>query len=273
MSQLNHALEYLSQTMTDIIALLTTSPQDFRGGGIWPVIQTLHGTMQAVAYALMVLFFCFGIFKTAANVAELKRPEIAFKMFFRFALTKAAISHGMELLLAVLRLAQGMLSSAAGSLKDLSALASVLPQEAISKIGQTGFFESIPVFLVAFIGHLGVIAMCFIMLLTVYGRFFRVYIFTAIAPIPLSSFAGETSSMIGKSFAKAYAGVCVEGLTIVLACVVFSAYTSSSGVTIDPGGSAWDIVSKYVVDLLFNLLVLVSTVRMSERISKEMMGL
>lgn len=258
--------------MTDIVDLLTTSPQSFRGGGIWPVIQSLHGTMQAVAYALMVLFFCFGVFKTAANVAELKRPEVAVKMFIRFALTKAAVSHGMELLLALLSMSQGLLVNVSNSLGDLGSFAATLPQEVATKVGQVGFFESIPIFLISFVGHLGVIAMCFVMLLTVFGRFFRLYIYTAIAPIPLSSFAGETSSMIGKSFIKAYAGVCIEGITIVIACVIFSAYIGT-GLTFDASASAWEIITHFVVDLLFNLLVLVATVRMSERITKEMMGL
>lgn len=163
--------------------------------------------MQAVAYALLVLFFCFGIFKTAANVAELKRPEIAVKMFIRFALTKAAITHGMELLLSFMRISQSLLSSVGNSLNAMGTFATTLPEQVLTKVQQVGFFDSIPIFLIAFVGHLGVIAMCFIMLLTVYGRFFRLYIYTAIAPIPLSSFAGETSSMIGKSFIKSYAGV------------------------------------------------------------------
>ena len=49
------------------------------------------------------------------------------------------------------------------------------------------------------------------MIMTVYGRFFKLYLYTAIAPVPLSAFAGEPSQNIGKSFIKSYAAVCLEG--------------------------------------------------------------
>ena len=56
--------------------------------------------------------------------------------------------------------------------------------------------------------------------MSVYGRFFRLYLYTAIAPVPLSTFAGEPSQSVGESFIKSYAAVCLEGAIIVLArCV------------------------------------------------------
>ena len=54
------------------------------------------------------------------------------------------------------------------------------------------------------------------MILTVYGRFFKLYLYTALAPIPLSTFAGEPSQNVGKSFIKSYCAVCLEGAIIVL---------------------------------------------------------
>lgn len=60
------------------------------------------------------------------------------------------------------------------------------------------------------------------MIMSVYGRFFRLYLYTAIAPVPLSTFAGEPSQNVGKSFIKSYAAVCLEGAIIVLACIIFS---------------------------------------------------
>ena len=47
-------------------------------------------------------------------------------------------------------------------------------------------------------------------------------LYTAIAPIPMSTFAGETTSNVGKNFLRSYAGVCLEGAIIALACIIFS---------------------------------------------------
>ena len=147
-----------------------------------------------------------------------------------------------------------------------------LPQEIIDKIEQVGFWDSIPLWAVTLIGSLFITVLSFVMILTVYSRLFKLYMYTAIAPIPLSSFAGEPTSNVGKNFLRSYAGVCLEGAIIALACIIFSVMASSSP-AVDPSVSAVTAVWSYVAELIFNLLVLVGAVRMSDRIVKELLGL
>ena len=97
-------------------------------------------------------------------------------------------------------------------------------------------------------------------------------LYTAIAPIPLSSFAGEPTSHVGKNFLRSYAGVCLEGVIIALACIIFSVMAAAPP-AVDPSVSAVTAVWSYVGELIFNLLVLVGAVRMSDRIVKELLGL
>lgn len=110
------------------------------------------------------------------------------------------------------------------------------------------------------------------MIMSVYGRFFRLFLYTAIAPIPLSSFAGEPSQNIGRSFLKSYAAVCLEGAIVVLACIIFSLFASSPPV-VNPDAAAVTMVWSYIGELIFNMLVLVGAVKMSDRVVREMMGL
>ena len=110
------------------------------------------------------------------------------------------------------------------------------------------------------------------MIMSVYGRFFRLYLYTAIAPIPLSSFAGEPSQNIGRSFLKSYAAVCLEGAIVVLACIIFSLFASSPPV-VNSDAAAVTMVWSYIGELIFNMLVLVGAVKMSDRVVREMMGL
>ena len=122
------------------------------------------------------------------------------------------------------------------------------------------------------IGGLFITVLSFIMIMSVYGRFFRLYLYTAIAPIPLSSFAGEPSQNIGRSFLKSYAAVCLEGAIVVLACIIFSLFASSPPV-VNPDAAAVTMVWSYIGELIFNMLVLVGAVKMSDRVVREMMGL
>lgn len=108
--------------------------------------------------------------------------------------------------------------------------------------------------------------------MSVYGRFFKLYMYSALAPIPLSTFAGQPTENVGRSFIKSYCAVCLEGAVIILACIIFSLFASSPPV-VDTSAAAVTQVWKYVGELVFNMLVLVGAVKMSDRIIREMMGL
>lgn len=148
-----------------------------------------------------------------------------------------------------------------------------MPAEIVEKVESVGMLDSIPLWIVTLLGSLLITVLSFIMILTVYGRMFKLYMYTAIAPIPLSSFAGEPSQSVGKNFIRSYAGVCLEGAIIALACIIFSVFTSSTPAVSDTSLSAVTIVWNYVGELVFNLLILVGAVKASDRIVKEIMGL
>lgn len=269
---LENALETWNEKLAEIWTLITQSPQDFKGGAIWEVIVAIHNTLQAIGFALLVLFFVVGVVKTCGSFAELKRPEHALKLFVRFAIAKAVITYGMDLMLALLEIVQGVISSIMTGSGFGDATETVLPDTIVSAIEDCGFLESIPLWAVTLIGGIFVWVLSFVMILTVYGRFFKLYMYTAIAPIPLASFAGEPSQNIGKSFLKSYAAVLMEGAIIVLACIIFSVFAASPP-EVEEGAEAVTMVWTYVGELIFNMLVLVGAVKMSDRVCREMLGL
>ena len=269
---LENALETWNEKLAEIWQLITTTPQDFKSGGIWGVIVNINGAVQSIGLALLVLFFVAGMVKTCGSFTEVKKPEHALKLFVRFAIAKGAITYGMELMLALFNIIQGTISTIMGSAGFSTPQRTVLPPELITSVEECGFFESIPLWAVTLIGGLFITVMSFILIMTVYGRFFKLYMYTALAPIPLSTFAGEPSQNVGKSFIKSYCAVCLEGAVIVLSCIIFSLFASSPPV-VNPDAAAVTQVWSYIGELLFNMLVLVGSVKMSDRIIREMMGL
>lgn len=269
---LENALTVWNEKLTEIWQLITLSPQEFKGGAIWAVVVNIHGALQAIGYALLVLFFVIGMVKTCGSFAEVKRPEHALKLFVRFALAKGVIDYGMELMLALLDIIQGIVSSIMNAAGFGATQSVTLPAEMITAIEDCGFFESIPLWAVTLIGGLFIWVLSFVMILSVYGRFFKLYLYTALAPIPLSTFAGEPSQNVGKSFLKSYAAVCLEGAVIVLSCIIFSVFASSPP-TVDTNAAAVTMVWKYIGELVFNMLILVGAVKMADRTVHEMMGL
>lgn len=269
---LENALETWNEKLSEIWTLITQSPQDFKGGTIWQVIVDINGAVQAIGLALLVLFFVIGVVKTCSSFVEVKKPEHALKLFVRFAIAKALVTYGMELMLAMFSIVQGIISTIMNSAGLGATSETTLPDEMVTAIESCGFFESIPLWAVTLIGSLFITVLSFIMILTVYGRFFKLYMYTALAPIPLSTFAGEPTQNVGRSFIKSYCGVLLEGAVIILACIIFSLYASAPP-EVDITASAVTMVWKYIGKLIFNMLVLVGTVKMSDRIIHEMMGM
>lgn len=270
-SNLENALNTWNGKLTEIYDLVVTHPMDFRGGSIWKVIMNINGAMQAIGLALLVLFFVIGVMKTCGSLTEVKKPEHALRLFIRFAIAKIVVTHGLEIMNAILNIGYGITMQVMTKSSLLNSPTS-LPGSIVDAINNLGFFEQIPLWAVTLLGSLFITVLSFILILTVYGRFFKIYMYMALSPIPLSSFAGQPSEQIGKSFIKSFAGVCLEGAVIILSCVIFSVF-ASSGPSVDTGAEAVTMVWKYVGELIFNMLVLVGTVRMSDRIVKEMMGL
>lgn len=267
-----NALETWNQKLAEVWEIITQTPQEFKDGAVWRVMVDINAALQAIALALLVLFFLVGVVKTAGSFVELKKPEHAFKLFLRFVIAKSVVTYGMDLMLALFSIIQGVISTIISTSGLRSNDAAVLPQEIIDAVNSVNFWQSVPLWAVTLIGGLFVTVMSFILILTVYGRFFKLYLYTAIAPIPLSSFAGEPSSNIGKSFIKSYAAVCLEGAVIVLGCIIFSVFNSSPpAVAVD--ASAVTMVWSYIGQLIFNMLILVGSVRMADRVIREMMGL
>ena len=269
---LQNALNTWNSKLADIWNLVTQTPETFKGGAIWNVIKNIYGGMQAIGLALLVLFFVVGVMKTCGSLTEVKKPEHALKLFIRFAIAKIVVTYGMDLMMAIFKISQGIVSKIMTISKITSSTNSTLPTEMIKAIEDCGFFESIPLWAVTLIGGLVVTVLSFIMIMTVYGRFFKLYLYTALAPVPLSTFAGEPTQSVGKSFLKSYAAVCLECVIIVLSCIIFSLFASSPPL-VDTSAAAVTQVWKYIGELVFNMLVLVGTIKMSDRVVREMMGL
>ena len=74
---LNSALGTWNDRLAEIWTLISTSPENFKGGGIWSVILIINDGLKAIGYALLVLFFVMGVVKTCGSFAELEAVFIS----------------------------------------------------------------------------------------------------------------------------------------------------------------------------------------------------
>ena len=217
--------------------------------------------------------FCRGYCKDLWQFCGDEKAGACPESLYPFALAQGAVKYGMELMTAIFSIIQGIVSTIMEKSGMTGGNVTQLPEAVVEKVESVGMLESIPLWIVTLLGSLLITVLSFIMILTVYGRMFKLYMYTAIAPIPVAAFAGEPTQAIGKNFIRSYAGVCLEGAVIALACIIFSAYAVSPPAIGSGDMSAVTIVWEYIGELVFNLLILVGAVKASDRIVKEMMGL
>lgn len=268
---LENALSTWDSKLSEIWTLLTQNITEFKDGALWEIVLDIHWTLQSVGLALVVLFFLCGVVKTCGSLAELKRPEVAVKMLVRFCLAKALVTYGLEIMMALLNIVQGINGRILAAAGFINPSPTFLPPEIVRAVESCDFLSSIPLWAVTLIGGLFIWVLAFVMILTVYGRFFKLYMYTAISPISLAAFAGEPTQSIGVSFLKSYAAVCLEGAIIVLACIIFSVFAASPP-TVNTSAAAVTMVWSYIGELIFNMLVLTGTVKMADRVVHEMIG-
>ena len=270
---LQKAFDNWNDKLVEIWALLTETPETFHGGAIWTTVVNINDSLKAIGYGLLVLFFAMSIFKSAASFRDFQRPEFALRHFLRFAAAKVAVGYAMDLMTTIFSICGGIVQTIMSGVGGMAAASVTVPQEITDAVENVGFVQSIPLWIVSVLGSLFITVMSFILIMTVYGRFFRIYLYTALAPIPLASFAGEETSASGRAFLKSYTGVCMEGAVIVLACMIFSAFASGGTPIVDTNLTPVTMMWQYIVQCVFNMLVLVSLIRGADRIVKDMFGL
>jgi len=270
---LENALSTWNEKLTEIWSLISQSPASFKGGTIWGVIQTISNSLVGIGYGLLVLFFAMGVFRSAASFRELQRPEFALRHFIRFIGAKVAVGYAMDIMLAVFSICNGIAHKTMSSIGGAVTAAATLPQEITDAVNALGFLDAIPLWLMALLGSMIITVLSFILVLTVYGRFFRLYMYTALAPVPLSTFAGEGTSHHGKAFLKSYVGVCAEGAVIILACLIYSAFIGTSYPAVDVTLDGVTMVWQYIGEVIFNMLVLTGLVKGASHLVREMFGL
>jgi len=268
---INRALDGWNDKLAELWQIISMSPSEFKGGAVWSVMVTINDALKATAYGLLVLFFAFGVLSISTNLRDFRKPEVFVKHLLRFVIAKEAVSQTMNFMNWLYGMCAGIISTIGGRM-SAAATATHMPTEIADAIQRVNFINSIPLWLVSVIGSLVIMVLSFMIILTAYGRFFRLYLYTAMAPIPLSTFAGEATSSMGKAFIKSYIGVVLEGAIIMLSCIIFSKLTGASQSGINTSDSPVTQAWTYLGEVTFSMILLLMTIRSSDRIIREMLG-
>ena len=253
------------------------------------VIETLNQGLQAFSYALLVVLTLWNVVKTSSSYVELKRPEVLIKLLVRFILTKYVIQVAWALVNGIFDIA-GALMEAIFRMSGIT-VENIWATMTVPDFGDEGIMgiisdvvsfinplSKLPGLLIGLIGFIIAVVLAVTLILTVFGRFFKIYMFAALAPIPLSTFGSESTQEVGRNFLKSFCAVSLEGLIIGLALIVFTAYSQNPVITFEGlgifdwlGTVAEEIT--YMFTLIFNMLLLLGIIKGADQIVHRMFGL
>lgn len=266
---LQSALNNWNANYGEIFNILTTSPEDFQGGVIWGIVSNILTVLQGIGVSLLIIFFFYGLIKSGIDYRDVFRnPKNAVFIFLRVLIANFFIVHSLDILLFALQIIQGIMAIIQTT---TTAITFTVPGNIKTALESADFWASIGALITSLIACGVVWALSLIIMILVYGRFFKIFLLTAIAPLPLAGYASEQTESIGNNFMKSYIGECLRGVIIIVACLIFSAFAVSP--TTSSATTAGAMVLDYVFDVAMQMLILVIMIKGSDRMVKEFFSL
>lgn len=266
---LQSALNNWNANYGEIFNILTTSPEDFQGGVIWGIVSNILTVLQGIGVSLLIIFFFYGLIKSGIDYRDVFRnPKNAVFIFLRVLIANFFIVHSLDILLFALQIIQGIMAIIQTT---TTAITFTVPENIKTALESADFWASIGALITSLIACGVVWALSLIIMILVYGRFFKIFLLTAIAPLPLAGYASEQTESIGNNFMKSYIGECLRGVIIIVACLIFSAFAVSP--TTSSATTAGAMVLDYVFDVAMQMLILVIMIKGSDRMVKEFFSL
>lgn len=268
LDQLQRALDSWNNKYNQIFKILTTSPSDFQSGGVWATVSDVIRIIQGTGITLVVLFFLYGMFKSSIDIRDFRHnPKQLLFSLFRLVIAQFFVKYSTDVLSYIMIFAQNLIKKInAGVLTaDFT-----VPEDLRSALETADWGAGLGAFAASLIGTAVIFLLSIIIIVVVYGRFFKIFLLASISPIPLAGFASETTESLGVNFMKSFIGECIRGVVILVACIIFSAFaTSPTGLdATTPGGMTWT----YIGEVVTQMLLLVIIVKTSDRLIKEIFG-
>lgn len=193
--------------------------QNPAGGSIagWGTVSALYVSFEGIAVSLVILFFLLGWCRESIDIRTSFTLENMFRFFIRFILACQAIVNGLALIRDLLGLIAALAAGIStpivkvassgtftGTMEDLEGAECLVP--------------GLLFFLGGIIGAAVVLVCAFKIMLTVFSRFFRIFVIVPFAPIAFSTFAGgQGLSQTGVAWIKAFMGYLLEIIVIAVA--------------------------------------------------------
>jgi hypothetical protein len=199
--------------------------------------------IKPIALTIISIIFLIEFLKITIKMDILKW-EYGLRIFFKLVFAKVAIDISFSLLTAIYATAAEWIQGAGAVNSTLGATVS----SAINKlIINMTWYEALGLVSTMGISFLAIWISGILIVVVAYARMFELYVYIAIAPLPCA-FLPLEESRIAKKYFLSFAGVCLQGLFIIISIKLYQAICSD--VLIDAINN-----SATLADIAYNMLL------------------
>lgn len=191
------AYDIFSYCISFTIGLFGITPQSFKGGVPWQVIENLNPIFLAVASSIVVTVFLAGFIQESVNIRQDISLYAIVKLFIRLGAANAVIFMTMDICKEIFKLMADWAIITTGTTEAVEITIPATLQNAVEDVD---WGAAILGTLVALICVIVAAVLGGIIIYTVYMRFFRLLILVPLAPVAFATMSGNS----GMSSAGAY---------------------------------------------------------------------
>ena len=229
LATLQASIAFFDAWMSQLYDVLMLDPISYQNGTIWTTVSKIYDALMGPAVSILIIGFYIALIHDSGEFIKTRHAGSIVWTFILLCFTASLLQGGKYILLLIFWCFKEILQAVTGpngtNFLDLSWVE--LPKQVKLATSGLGATKATLFFIVVLIFALVIMVCSFTIIMVVYGRLFNIYLHLAVAPLALACGAAGPFRSTFVSYLKSFVGVCLQGVVIVIVCMVFSAFANN----------------------------------------------
>ena len=229
LATLQASIAFFDAWMSQLYDVLMLDPISYQNGTIWTTVSKIYDALMGPAVSILIIGFYIALIHDSGEFIKTRHFGSVGWTFILLYITASLLLGGKYILLLIFWCFKEILQTVTGpngtNFLDLSWVE--LPKQVKLATSGLGATKATLFFIVVLIFALVIMVCSFTIIMVVYGRLFNIYLHLAVAPLALACGAAGPFRSTFVSYLKSFVGVCLQGVVIVIVCMVFSAFANN----------------------------------------------
>jgi MFS family permease len=229
LATLQASIAFFDARMSQLYDVLMLDPISYQNGTIWTTVSKIYDALMGPAVSILIIGFYIALIHDSGEFIKTRHFGSVGWTFILLYITASLLLGGKYILLLIFWCFKEILQTVTGpngtNFLDLSWVE--LPKQVKLATSGLGATKATLFFIVVLIFALVIMVCSFTIIMVVYGRLFNIYLHLAVAPLALACGAAGPFRSTFVSYLKSFVGVCLQGVVIVIVCMVFSAFANN----------------------------------------------